>query len=458
MAIYNPNLKPAGETVIRDYQHAARIFTDDQFRLSPKYGFLFYVEFDFHPSITNISNRAAQEMGMIVKSVNLPKYTIDTKIHNAYNRKNIVQNKISYDPVTIQFHDDQSDNVRSFWYDYYSYFYRDPDYADSTYAVPHKYQSRPAYDWGYTPKPGNTTAGNQPYQYIQSIRIYSLFQKNFSQYELINPIITSFKHGEHSNSGSAEMLSHEMSVQFETVKYYTGYVTKDNVGGFIDLHYDNTPSPIAVKVDDMDSTITDLASGDVSLAQVTSIINLPGLSSAASFPSAFAGSTAFASTTGAINAAGFSIPSLGSLSNQIPNASLLQQQLTAASAITAGRLVSSAANQVVGGLSSAIGANGQAVIGLAASAISNPKLFVSRVTNMATSYAMNYASKTVTAFAQPYINELKSTVASAASNLIGDAQAYLGAWSPDILASSSEMLGIGEFNATSGEFLGSLEF
>ena len=77
-----------GVETLRDYQHAARIFTDSNFRLSPKYGFLFYVEFDFNPLITEITNISAQELGMLVKNVNLPKYTIDVKQHNAYNRKN----------------------------------------------------------------------------------------------------------------------------------------------------------------------------------------------------------------------------------------------------------------------------------------------------------------------------------------------------------------------------------
>jgi hypothetical protein len=222
---------------MNDYRHAARIFTDGNYRLSPKYGFLFYVEFDFNPLITNISNLSAAEMGMVVKSVNLPQYTIDTKIHNAYNRVNIVQNKIKYEPVTIVFHDDQSDVVRSFWYDYYSYYYRDSDYADSTYSAPNKYQSRPTFDWGYTPRPAigyNNSSMAQPYQYIQGIRIYSLYQQQFSEYQLVNPTITSFKHGEHANGDSTSLLNHEMSVQFETVKYLSGSVTPNTVGGFID--------------------------------------------------------------------------------------------------------------------------------------------------------------------------------------------------------------------------------
>jgi hypothetical protein len=102
---FNTGLAPA-QTVLRDYRHAARIFVDDQYRLSPKYGFLFYVEFDFNPLITNISDQTlqykglgqgnvpARELGMLVKSATLPKFTIETKTHNAYNRKNIVQNSI----------------------------------------------------------------------------------------------------------------------------------------------------------------------------------------------------------------------------------------------------------------------------------------------------------------------------------------------------------------------------
>ena len=485
----NPLLKPAGSTVVRDYRHAARIFTDDNFRLSPKYGFLFYVEFDFNPLITNISNLSAQELGMIVKSVNLPKYTIDTKVHNAYNRKNIVQNKISYDPVTITFHDDQSDNVRSFWYDYYSFFFRDPDYADSTYSAPHKYQGRPAYDWGYTPKAGigyNNANGNQPYQYIQAIRIYSLFQKNFSEYELINPTITSFKHGEHNNSGTADMLSHEMSVQFETVKYHTGYVTKDNVGGFIDLHYDNTRSPIAVEgsekqitdgkggVANIPSDIIDLAGINASLSQVLPFAGVSGGASsntvmvgAAPFPSLFNKSTAIASTSGTVNTGGFSIPSLGSLSQGIPNLTSLNNSLSATAAATVGNFVSGAANKVVGSIATGIGTNGSAVIGLVTSAISNPKLFLATGVNMAVNYGVSYAANAAT---NALTNLTKAPLATLATKLTtscgdvsgffssGGAQAYLGGWSADILSASSfDVIGSGYINTT-GEIFGSLEF
>lgn len=244
MASINQFLKQLGQgDQIHDYQHAARIFIDDNYRLSPKYGFLFHVAFDLNSEITRVPRDGMLEMGMVVKSANLPKFSIDNKVLNAYNRVNVVQNKIKYDPLTITFHDDSADLIRDFWYDYYSYYYRDSDYQETVYAAPHKYEMRQQQAWGYQPRQyPNSNQGTQ--QYIRAIRIYSLHQKRFSEYTLINPVITAFRHGDHQNGGN-ELMQHEMTVQFEAVKYRYGYVSKNTVSGFADLHYDHTPSPLS---------------------------------------------------------------------------------------------------------------------------------------------------------------------------------------------------------------------
>jgi hypothetical protein len=419
----NRYLTPAdGTPALRDYRHAARIFTDDNFRLSPKYGFLFYVEFVFNPDISLVSNDSRKELGMIVKSCSLPKFSIDTKTHNAYNRKNIVTNKIAYDPVSITFHDDQSDTVKNFWYDYYSFFFRDPDYAESTYNAAHKYQSRSSFDWGYTPRP-TVGSGVQPYQYIQSIKIYSLYQKNFSEYQLINPTITSFRHGDHAN-GDSNILENQMTVQFETVKYLTGYTTSNTVGGYVDLHYDNTPSPIAPAdgvglVDNgmggysnAPDTVTDMASstvlvkGDVGIA-LTPINN--GINSIGSaFATSFASATNFAASgvggTGS-NFGGFTIPTLGGLTQGITNGAILAQQAQATAVNLAGSLANNAANGVIGGLTAGLGENGGAIVNIVAAAIQNPKALVATATNMAAAYAMQEVSGKVTSLVQGGIDE-----------------------------------------------------
>ena len=258
---------------IKDYAHASRIFIDDNYRLSPKYGFLFHVALDINAEISNVPRDKMLELGMVVKAASLPKFSVDTKNLNAYNRVNIVQSKIKYDPVTITFHDDSADIVREFWYDYYSYYYRDSDYQPSVYTSAHKYTDRQTQDWGYSPRGyPSTQPGTQ--QFLKAVRLYSLHQKRFSEYTLINPTITAFRHGEHVNGENATM-THEMTVAFETVKYSHGWVSKNTVTGFADLHYDHRPSPLTPAgggtqsilgpgglLNSIDEITTDLADGN----------------------------------------------------------------------------------------------------------------------------------------------------------------------------------------------------
>ncbi len=175
---------------VRNWQHATRIFVDNDYALAPKFGFLFYVYFELNPKATRFDKKSKEELGMLAKTVSLPKYTIETKTLNAYNRPNIVQNGVKYDPVNLTFHDDTSNVMRQFWYDYYQYYYRDSDYQLSSYSSPYKYTSKNDATgewWGYTRRNDNKEAA--PENYITAIHIYSLHQKKFTEYVLINPTI-----------------------------------------------------------------------------------------------------------------------------------------------------------------------------------------------------------------------------------------------------------------------------
>lgn len=173
---------------IKDYQHAARLFVDGVYRLSPKLQNLYHVFIDVNSNFAGENSRESLiETGMLAKSINLPKFTIQTKTLNAYNRKNINQERINYDPVSITFHDDSANIVREFWYKYYRYYFRDSDHSLPLYYQDHKYKQRMEQGWGFSP--GLDKAVN----YISSIRIYSLHQKTFSSYILINPTITTFQ-------------------------------------------------------------------------------------------------------------------------------------------------------------------------------------------------------------------------------------------------------------------------
>lgn len=226
---------------LRDFRHASKLFVDDQYRLVPKNGFLFHVYFDINPNakfIDPYNSNKDKELGMLVKSASLPKFTVETKRFNSYNRPNYIQTKINYDSIVISFHDDTADVVRNFWFDYFNYYYRDSDYSPELYRNEYKYKStRPTDKWGYT------TRFNVDEPYLHSIRIYSLNRKKFSEYRLINPIIKSFRHGEHQQ-GSTDLLQHEMTIEYESVLYFNGSTSPSTVNGFADLHYDKTPSPL----------------------------------------------------------------------------------------------------------------------------------------------------------------------------------------------------------------------
>lgn len=233
---------------IKDWDHASRLFVANNYELAPKNSWLFHVFFDLNRGANGIGSVSVIrqiELGMLVKQVGLPKFDIQTKTYNAYNRSNIVQTRMNYSPVTITFHDDAMDIVKNFWFDYYNYYYRDSDNTEQIYRAAHGEMSGPRQtsNWGYTPR-GSAGGINNSEPYLSSIRIYSMFNKKFSEYILLNPMIKSFQHGEHNTSSGSDTMTHTMTVEYEAVTYNTGRVGPGAVKGFGELHYDKRPSPL----------------------------------------------------------------------------------------------------------------------------------------------------------------------------------------------------------------------
>ena len=57
----------------------------------------------------------------------MPKFKITTDTVNQYNRKAVVQTKLTYEPITITFHDDMANATTDLWKNYYQYYYADPN-------------------------------------------------------------------------------------------------------------------------------------------------------------------------------------------------------------------------------------------------------------------------------------------------------------------------------------------
>lgn len=259
---------------MRDYTHASKAFTSNSFELKPRYKFLFHVSFTLNSDIPAIAKvigtQEAQNLSVVVKTVDLPKYSIATDTLNQYNRKRVVQTKINYEPVTLTFHDDSGDNVRNMWYNYYSYYYKDASQnygstnstngsmgAEGNGTKGFGYSARDIYnqdrmggvnDWGYIGESindgGQSSSGKPPF--FTDIRIFGFdYQHKYAEYVLINPLISNWSHDTYDYSQGNGLMQHSMTIAYETVKYKQGAPNKQAPGFANPAHYDTTPSPLA---------------------------------------------------------------------------------------------------------------------------------------------------------------------------------------------------------------------
>lgn len=265
-----------GNEYLRDFTHASKTFRTNAYGYSPKFKFLFHVFFDINESMIAATKSWPQDhnFGLAVKQVQLPKYSFDLHTLNQYNRKRIIQTKIKYDPINIVFHDDNSNLINRLWYTYYTYYYKDAIQNDvnvnktsGSGSSTDNLNKRNIYDpsqqissndWGYigegsnAPIPDSAAAlGSSKPPFFKAINIYGFNQHNFSLYRLVNPMIESFSHDTYDYSQSNGTMEHQMSIQYETVKYYEGAVDgrtpSQVVYGFGDeSHYDKSQSPISV--------------------------------------------------------------------------------------------------------------------------------------------------------------------------------------------------------------------
>jgi len=158
--------------------------------------------------------------------------------------------------------------MNKLWYAYYTYYYKDalqsdPIGATSTNINGDKRKTkdindRTLYDndisqnddWGYIGEPSPGSDDFQKVPFFRSINIYGFNQHNFVLYRLINPIIQSFSHDTYSYSESGGVMENSMTLEYETVKYYTGAVDGKNPNQVVpkfgeESHYDKKLSPLA---------------------------------------------------------------------------------------------------------------------------------------------------------------------------------------------------------------------
>lgn len=245
---FTPNqfLYGPSNVILRDQQHAARVFTDDQFRLAPKQKFLFHVAFNINPAALkdiNLLQRHRNEINLLVKDCDLPNFTLTVETLNQYNRKKNVQTTHKYNALNMTFHDDNMGLINQLWQNYYSYYYADSISSSS----PGAYKRTAMKNSNYI----NSTFGldnGSTTPFFNYITIYQMARHEFVSYTLINPIISNWNH---NKVGYAISGTHDntMQLQYEAVSYGNGAVTEGDPEGFGFEHYDRSPSSLIGSVE-----------------------------------------------------------------------------------------------------------------------------------------------------------------------------------------------------------------
>ena len=243
---------------MKDYAHASRLYADNVFALAPKAGWMYYVVFDIDPStITDAAwanKQKVSEVGMLVKAADLPKFSMQTEVVNQYNRKTVIQKGITYNPVNITMHDDQSNVVHNMWLNYYRYYF-----ADSTWGgtgpigtaqdnTPGAYQNNKYLPSNDLFNPVNYGLNSQLVvaPFFRSVTIYQLNRRTFTSFKLVNPMVQSWDHDKLDQTQGGRLAESRMALNYEAVFYGAGQIKKDTPTGFAIFHYDTSPSPLSI--------------------------------------------------------------------------------------------------------------------------------------------------------------------------------------------------------------------
>lgn len=245
-------LNPKGN--MADWQHAARLYTDDTQKHAPKVGFLYHVTFTLNkeaqaiiPELKDYTN----VIGMLVKNADLPKFNATTDTKNQYNRKKNVQTNIQYNPVNLTFHDDNFGATTALMEAYFKYYYADGKHTLNSGA----YGNRTTGDNTYAGASANEFKygmnNNIPsVPFFDKIEITQMARKNYTKFTLVNPLVQSWGHDRLDNTQNSNIMENQMTVIYDSVFYDRGRVEAGENGdptgfGRTD-HYDKTPSPITL--------------------------------------------------------------------------------------------------------------------------------------------------------------------------------------------------------------------
>lgn len=214
---------------IRDFTHASKSYVSTPgYPNAPKFGFHFHVNFVFN----QIGAADPKLISIMVKNADLPKFNVETDVLNKYNKKEIIQKKITYEPVNLVFHDDRGGAIRDLWLAYNQYYYADSNITLQAYEQNDTYSARRlATKYGLD--------NGQEGRFLRTVEIYSFGDQRYFKYALVNPIVSSFDFANHNYSEGSNTMEATMRLEYENVLYADGSTTNIPGFGLNSPYYDN---------------------------------------------------------------------------------------------------------------------------------------------------------------------------------------------------------------------------
>lgn len=233
-------------THLRDAQHAHKIYTNSNFTFAPKQKYMYHVVFQPNAEVGNSTTANSflfqKELGILVKSTDLPSFRASVENKQQYNRKKNIQTRLDYQDIRMTLHDDNLGAVRAMLKEYYKYYFADGNRGTSGSQA--AYLPRDKY-FGDVPNYGLNNKKRTPF--FSYITIYQLARRQWFAYTLLNPLLSAWDHGNvDSTDGSFNEAS--MSIAYEGVLYSEGTVDQNPIVGFGDAEvgYDVEPSPLGI--------------------------------------------------------------------------------------------------------------------------------------------------------------------------------------------------------------------
>jgi hypothetical protein len=247
-----------------------------QFLSVPKSKFMFYVRFlrtgasslnsdgsvNIAADIISDQNVSA-DIGFVVKHMDRPRINFETETINQYNKKRVIQKKVTYNPIQLTFHDTIDNQVYRMFQSYFEFYFADSQHSstfDWTNDVISSQIIGTDIGWGFIGS--NLTAGLA--NYFTTVEVYQVFSGYYNQYDLINPKFLRFEPDQLDYSDGQSTNEITLELAYEGVNFVAnGAYLGDNFA-LIDMmgldrsdFYEPFPGPITgselVNVDGFDN-------------------------------------------------------------------------------------------------------------------------------------------------------------------------------------------------------------